>query len=169
MNFFEMTKARYSVRKYADRPVEAAKLDAILEAARNAPTANNNQPQKIFVMQSPGALDRVDSFTRGRFKAPLVMVICYDKNKSWKRKDGYDAGEVDCGIIGTHIMFAALEQGLGTCWVAMFNEATMRTALGIPDNLIPVAVIALGYPDDSSAPYRYHYERKPLEETVEFQ
>ncbi|MFA5006672.1 MAG: nitroreductase family protein [Candidatus Izemoplasmatales bacterium] len=166
MTFLEMTKARYSVRTYASTPVEPEKLERILEAIRNAPTAHNAQPQRVFVMQSPAALADVDACTRGRFGAPLVLVICYDETVSWKRKDYYDAGQVDCGIVGTHVMFAALEQGLGTCWVAMFNAAEMAKRLELPDHVIPIAVMPVGYPALGSVPYPFHDQRRLVTDLV---
>ncbi|HAQ56616.1 MAG TPA: nitroreductase [Acholeplasmatales bacterium] len=166
MNFLSMTKARYSVRKFSADPVEPERLDRILEAARNAPTAHNNQPQRIFVMQSPEALAIVDACTRGRFGAPVVLILCYDANESWKRKDGYDSGEVDLGIIGTHIMFEAVEQGLGTCWIAMFKPEEVRLRLSLPDHINPIAMMPIGHPAPDAEPYQFHDQRRLLADTV---
>lgn len=166
MTFLALTKQRYSVRKFSAEPVETERLDRILEAARNAPTAHNNQPQRIYVMQSPEAIATVDACTRGRFGAPVVLILCYDALESWKRKDGYDSGEVDLGIVGTHIMFEAVEQGLGTCWVAMFNPTEVRLRLGLPDSIIPVAVMPVGHPAPDATPYLFHDQRRLLADTV---
>lgn len=168
MNYLEMSKNRYSVRKYIQKEVEQEKINKILEAIQNAPTAHNNQPQKIYVMKSKEALELVDTFTKGRFKAPLVFVICFDNTLSWKRQDGYDSGEVDCGIIGTHLMFEALEQGLGSCWVAMFNKDVLREKLNLSENIIPIAIMPVGYADPGFEPFAYHFQRKDLIETVEY-
>lgn len=168
MTFLKMTKTRYSVRKFQDQPVEKDKIDKILTAVNNAPTAHNNQPQKIFVMQSPEALAMIDQCTHGRFGAPLVLVIAYDHDQSWKRKDGYDSGEVDVGIIGTHIMFEALEQGLGSCWVANFHEDILKQSLQLPENISPIALISVGYIAADSVPGPFHEQRKELIETVQF-
>ncbi|MFH0992713.1 MAG: nitroreductase family protein [bacterium] len=169
MDFITMTKERFSVRQYSDQPVESEKIDRILTAARLAPTAHNNQPQRIFVMRTPEALATVDACTRGRFGAPLVLVLCYDKTTSWKRKDGYDSGEVDCGIVGTHILFAAFEQGLGSCWVAMFKAEELRDRLHLDASVIPIAVFPIGYPAADSTPFAFHFEKRPKEETIFFQ
>jgi nitroreductase len=168
MTFLKMTKIRYSVRKFLDQAVEKEKVNKILIAANNAPTAHNNQPQKMWVMQSPETLALIDQCTRGRFGAPLVLVIAYDQTQSWKRKDGYDSGEVDVGIIGTHVMFEALELGLGSCWVANFHEEILKESLKLPDNIVPIALISIGYIAEDSAPFPAHDLRKKLEETVEF-
>jgi len=168
MDFLDMAKNRFSVRKYSNQPIEREKIDLILKAAQAAPTAHNDQPQVIYVMQSSEALALVDTFTRGRFNAPIVFVLCYDNKISWKRKDGYDSGEVDCGIIGTHIMFEALDQGLGSCWVAMFNLELLKEKLGLGENIVPIAVIPVGYPAANALPFQFHFERKSLSKTVEF-
>lgn len=78
MNFNELTRARYSLRKFDPRPIEEEKLHLLLQAAQSAPTAHNNQPQYILVCKSPDALARVDRCTTMHFGAPVVLVVCYD-------------------------------------------------------------------------------------------
>ena len=70
MDFAKLAAERYSLRKFSDRPVEAEKLSAVLEAGRNAPTAHNLQPQRIFVLQSSEALEKVDGCTGAHFHPP---------------------------------------------------------------------------------------------------
>ena len=168
MTFLEMTQARYSVRKFAATPIEPEKIQTILAAVRNAPTAHNNQPQKIFVVQSTEGIASIDKCSRGRYNAPVVFVLGYDKSLSWKRKDGYDAGEVDCGILGTHILFAAHEMGLGSCWIALFHPEILKELFQLPDSYVPVALIPMGYIAADAVPFEFHFQRKPLSETVEF-
>jgi len=96
MNFLELIEKRYSVRNYSDKPLEQEKLDIILEAGRLAPTAVNEQPQRIFVLKSEEALSKVRSICRYAFNAPVVLLVCYDKNVSWKADkygDVFDAGK----------------------------------------------------------------------------
>ncbi|MBP1554105.1 MAG: nitroreductase family protein, partial [Oscillospiraceae bacterium] len=98
MDFLKLIEQRYSVRSYSDRPVEQEKLDKILEAGRLAPTAVNEQPQRIFVLRSPGALSKVREICRYAFNAPVVLLVCYDKNISWKADkygDDFDAGQMN--------------------------------------------------------------------------
>lgn len=78
MNFNELTRARYSLRKFDPRPIEEEKLHLLLQAAQSAPTAHNNQPQYLLVCKSPDALARVDRCTTMHFGAPVVLVVCYD-------------------------------------------------------------------------------------------
>jgi nitroreductase len=102
MNFKELAAARYSVRQFKNKPVEKERLDLILEAARIAPTAANKQPQRILVVNGAEGLEKVDACTPCRFGAPLVFIICYDRNETWIRKfDGAQSGEVDASIVTT--------------------------------------------------------------------
>ncbi|MDR1643630.1 MAG: nitroreductase family protein, partial [Clostridiales bacterium] len=88
MSFLDLATKRFSVRSYTSQPVEAEKIDAILECARLAPTAGNTQSQRIRVLADQESLAKVDESTRCRFGAPLVFMICYDEDACWKRFDG---------------------------------------------------------------------------------
>ena len=102
MNFATLSAQRYSLRKFSDRPVEAEKLSAILESGRNAPTAHNNQPQRIFVLQSREALEKADGCINSHFHPPVMLIVAYDPTVSWKREgDGKEFGEVDAAIAAT--------------------------------------------------------------------
>ena len=165
--FLELAKARYSVRKYKPAPVEQEKLEKILEAGRVAPTAHNNQPHRIKVLTDAGDLAKMDGCTRCRFGAPAALLICYDKNESWKRSfDGADSGEVDASIITTHMMMEAQDLGLGTCWVMYFDPAKTIEAFALPEHIVPLAFLPLGYPADDAAPGPMHGERLALEEIL---
>lgn len=113
MQFEDVLNKRYSVRKFDGRKVEKEKVDAILNAARMAPTAKNNQPQRIFVLESGDALEKLKKSTIYHFNAPLAFLICYDNTLSWTRPfDGKDCGQVDAAIITTYMMLEATAQGL---------------------------------------------------------
>jgi nitroreductase len=155
MNFQELIKKRYSVRAYRPDPVEEDKLARVLEAARLAPTAANRQAFRIIVLPTKGReteLRRVygrDWFT----EAPLVLAVCAVPAESWVRKtDGWSAAEVDATIAMAHIVLAAAEEGLGTCWIAAFDPGAAREVLGLPADVIPSAFTPLGYPADSPTP-----------------
>ena len=165
MRFQELIRARYSVRAYKPDPVEDEKLARVLEAARLAPTAANRQPFRVIIVPTKGReadLRRVygrDWFTQ----APLVLAVCAVPSESWVRKyDGWNAAEVDATIAMTHIVLAAAEEGLGTCWIAAFDPKAAREVLGLPSDIIPSAFTPLGYPADSLAPKK----RRPLAELV---
>ena len=115
MDFEKLSAERYSLRKFDTRPVEQEKLDLILEAGRNAPTAHNNQPQRIFVFRSPEALEKADACMDCHFHAPVVIGVGYDPKESWHREhDGKDHGEIDAAIAVTQMMLQAADLGLGT-------------------------------------------------------
>jgi len=160
MDFSELVKKRYSVRAYKPDPVEDDKLATILEAARLAPTAANRQAFRIIVVRTKGReedLRRVygrDWFVR----APLVIAVCAVPGEAWVRRDGWSAAETDATIVTTHIILAAADLGLGTCWIANFDPAAAREVLGLSEGVVPVAFTPLGYPADAPQPKK----RKPV-------
>lgn len=167
MDFLELAQKRYSVRNYADRPVEEETLKKILEAGRLAPTAVNFQPQKIFVLKSEEAMAKLRSATRMAYNAPMAMLICYDRSISWKAHrfgDDYDAGPMDADIVTTMMMLQATELGLGTLWVRGYRTQDILDAFPMPENIVPVCILVLGYPAEEPAKNRT--SRKPLEDTV---
>lgn len=167
MDFYELTKARYSVRKYADKPVEPEKLDKILAAGACAPTAKNRQPQRIYVLESREAVEKMRAITRCAFDAPVVLLVCGDKEEAWTNPfNGRNSCEMDCSIVTTQMMLQAQELGLGTCWACWFDTEQTKAAFQIPENQEVYAILPLGYPAESSVPSAMHDNRKPLEETV---
>lgn len=167
MTFLELAAKRYSLRQFSNAPVEKEKLDKILEAGRIAPTACNNQPQSILVLQSPAALDKLKKCTPCHFDAPMALIICYDKNTSWKRPyDQKDHGDIDASIVCASMMFEAAELGLGTTWVCYFDPAAVSREFSLPENIIPSSILPLGYPSDNAVPAPLHAQRKPVGETV---
>lgn len=173
-----MSKERYSVRKFSEKKVEAEKLEKILEAGRLAPTAKNSQSQRIFVLQSPAALEKINEATPMAYKAPVVLMVCYDSNQSYKNPSDtaytyfpcgqYDGGEVDAAIVTTAMMFQAAELGLGSLWARGFDAKKITDAFGLEPNLHLVCLLDIGYPAADSAPSPRHGDRKALSETVQY-
>ena len=169
MEFLQLSEARYSLRKFSDRPVEAEKLAAILEAGRNAPTAHNLQPQRIFVLRSPEALEKADACTAAHFHPPVILVVAYDPEAAWKREtDGKNHGEIDASIAATQMMLEAADLGIGTTYVGMFEPEKLLAAFPEMAGLCPIAMLPLGYPAEGAHPSRLHADRKPLEELVKY-
>jgi nitroreductase len=168
MNFRELAAERYSVRQFKNEPVEQAKIDLVLEAARLAPTAANKQPQRILVITGEEALARVDNCTSCRFAAPLVFLVSYDTNVCWVRGkyDKAKSGEIDASIVATHMMLQAADIGLGTTWVMHFDPVKTREEFGLPPNIIPVAFLPAGYPAGDAAPSGMHALREPPEKLI---
>ena len=169
MDFEKLSAERYSLRKYSDRPVEPEKLALILEAGRNAPTAHNLQPQRIFVIQSPEALEKADGCMGSHFHPPVILVVAYDPEAAWKREtDGKNHGEIDAAIAATQMMLQAADLGLGTTYVGMFEPEKLWAAFPEMQGTMPVAMLTLGYPAEGAHPSRLHASRKPLEELVKY-
>lgn len=168
MDFSELAKARFSVRAYKKDAIEEEKLAAVLEAGRVAPTACNKQPQKIFVAQSRESREALASVCRFTFDAPAVLVIGYDKERSWQNDlmPGYESGETDAAIVCTHMMLAAWEQGLGSCWVAWFNADDVAKALSLPENIRVTALLPIGYPAEDAVPSKLHTRIRDFEDTI---
>lgn len=168
MAYIDMARERFSVRKFAEKPVEQEKIDLILEAARVAPTAANRQPQRIYVLRSEEAIEKARQVTGYIFNAPLVFLICYNVDEAWhnSREDGYHAGEMDASIICDQMMMEATDLGLGTLWVRGYATDELAAAFDLPENIIPACMLDVGYAADDCEPSPMHSSRRPLEETV---
>lgn len=168
MTFMELARDRYSVRKFSDKAVEKEKIDAIIEAGKVAPTAKNYQPQIIYIIKSEDALAKINEISPCIYGAPVVLLICYDADTVWKnsRRPGYDTGEVDASIVGTHMMLEAWEQGIGSCWVGVFNDQDIIKAFELPENIKPVALLPIGYAAEGSEPAPMHDTFKEISDFV---
>lgn len=169
MDFKALSAARYSLRKFSSQSVEQEKLDLILEAGRNAPTAHNNQPQRVFVLRTPEALEKADACAHSHFHPPIILAVAYDPAVSWKREiDGKDHGEIDAAIAATQMMLQAADLGLGTTYVGMFDAEKLLAAFPEMAGTVPIALLPLGYPAEGARPARLHTDRKPMEELVKY-
>ena len=167
MDFNQLIKKRYSVRAYKSDCVEEEKLQQVLEAARLAPTAANRQPFQFIVIHTKGKeaeLKRIyepDWFTQ----PPLIICVCATPAQAWSRIDKKNYSEVDATIAMDHLILAAADLGLGTCWIAAFNPTAAREVLGLPVNVEPIAFTPLGYPADEPREKR----RKPISQLVRYE
>ena len=168
MEFSEVVRSRYACKKYSDRPVEAEKLNAVLEAGRLAPTAKNLQEQRIYVLQGE-ALALADQVTPCRYGAGTVLAVAYDKNNVYTYPDGsHSSGTEDAVIVATHMMLAAADEGLNSCWINNFRAVDLEKILGLPENEELVMMLDLGYAAEGAGPLPNHSLRKPLEDTVTY-
>lgn len=169
MEFKEVIRSRYSCRKYSDKAVETEKLDAILEAGRVAPTAKNLQEQRIYVLQSEDALAKIDSVTPCRFGAPIVIAVAFDKNNVYTYPgEMKTSGDEDATIVATHMILAAADEGLGSCWLNRFDPQKTAELLGLPENEELVMLMDVGYAAEDAAPSPMHDKRKEISETVRY-
>lgn len=164
MDFQELIRRRYSVREYRPEPVSEEALARILEAGRLAPTAANRQPFRIVVLWTAGrheALGRV--YVRRWFlQAPVVLCVCGVPGEAWVRKDGRSHMDVDAAIVMDHMILAATDEGLGTCWIANFDVDAAREAFELRAGEVPLLLTPLGRAADRPGPK----ERKRLDDIV---
>ena len=169
MEFKEVVKARYSSKKFDPAQVEKEKLDAIKEAGRLAPTAKNLQEQHIYIVQSPEVLAKIDSITPCRYGAPTVLVVAFDKNNVFTYPGGKrDSGVEDATIVATHLILAAADEGVDSCWINFLDPDKLAEALGLPENEEVLMVMDLGYAAEGAGPLPNHTSRKDLAETVSY-
>ncbi len=168
VDFDQLIQTRYSVRAYRSDPVPDELLQRVLRAGILAPTACNRQPFRIIVIQTAPRREELSRlYPRGPWlvEAPLVLAVVGVLGEAWvRRSDGLNHYLVDAAIVMDHMVLAATEAGLGTCWVCAFDPAVARQTLALPEGVQPVAFTPLGHPSGAStAPPRV---RRPLEELV---
>lgn len=171
MEFTDLIRSRESIRNYdPDRPLPKDVLGRILEAGRLAPSACNIQPWKFLVISSPVMLGRVRAcYDREWFKeAPHILVVVGDKEKAWKRStDGYISIETDVAIALTHLILAAENEGVGTCWIANYNTDILREALSLEAHRVVYSITPLGY-QKTGFKKAGNKKRKPIEDVAVF-
>lgn len=158
----ELIKSRRSIRKYKNTPVKEEDLNLILEAAMYAPTARNKQPWHFIIVNDRPALDRMMENHPNMSMlstAPCAIIVCGDKTIS---EEGYCI--TDSAAATENILLAAKELGYGTCWCAVYpradREEFISSIFGLPEEILPFSVIALGYPDEEKeCPERFKPDR----------
>ncbi len=169
MTFTELAKARYSVRKFSDKPIEPAKLNTILQAAQLAPTAKNLQPFHIYVVQSKEGMEKMRTLTPCHYGAPVVLIFTKNTQEEWHHPQAeVTSGVEDVSIAATHTMLAACEQGLGSCWLNFFIPQEVAQAYDLPAHEIPVVLMPVGYAAADCAPADRHTLRKELQNLVTY-
>ncbi len=169
MEFTDVIKNRYSCKKYSDRQLESDKLTAILEAGQVAPTAKNLQEQHVYVLQSEEVLKKIDEVTPCRYGAPTVLVVTFDKQNVFTYPGGsQNSGMEDATIVATHMMLAAANAGVDSCWVNFFDPQVLSEMLSLPENEQILMVMDLGYAAAGAGPLANHHSRKALTETVTY-
>ena len=167
MNFEDIIRNRTSVRKFSNKKLETEKLNKILEAGRLAPTAKNNQPIKIYVVNSNEWIEKIDKATKCRYGAQTVLIVCGNKDEAY-HKGNYTTYEMDSCIIGTHMMLEATNLEVDNIWVESFDENILREEFNIPNELTPVLLMPLGYKTEDCPINPLHDKRKAIEDIVEY-
>lgn len=169
MDFLKLAKERYSLRFFDGRPLSDEDINTILTAAKLAPTAKNQQPQRIYVLKSEEALTKLNECTKCGFGCKTAFLVCYDKELSWKRRfDGADAGYVDTAIVVTHMTLAAADIGAGSTIVMAYDADKAIKEFDLPENIVPVCFLVAGYPSEDAVQNERHNIRKEIEEFTYF-
>ena len=165
MEVYDSIRIRKSVRAYLDKPIEREKLGRVLNAVRLAPSAGNRQEWRFVVVTDPEKRSRLAEEAAGqRFmaEAPVVVAACAETDGKIMRC-GEACYPIDVAIAVDHLTLAAVAEGLGTCWIGSFDPDTVRRILEIPEQIVVVELLPLGYPKD---PKPVTKSRLPLETIV---
>ncbi|NLE45065.1 MAG: nitroreductase [Chloroflexi bacterium] len=167
MEYSELIGKRYSVRSYRSLEVSDEQLQHVLDAARLAPSAANRQPFQLIVIRTAGREEELRRIYRPEWftQAPIVICAVGVPAWGWTRRDGKCYIDVDVAIAMDHLILAAADQGLGTCWIGAFDPDAAREILGLPEDVEPIAFTPLGYPADQLGPK----QRKPLTDLVRYE
>ena len=148
MEFIDVINERYSVRGYLDKEVEKEKLDYVLKAATIAPTGVNAQPFKVYVIDTKKYKDELSEIYGAKWfvEAPLVLAVVGIKNKAWTRPwDQKNIADIDATIVMDHMILAAADVGLGTCYIGAFKKYRAHEFLDLDENEEVVLFTPLGY------------------------
>lgn len=159
MEFFEALRTRRSIRKYTSQPIAREDVQVMLEAAMLAPSASNRQPWHFVVVDDRVTLDRIAAehpYAKMAADAPLAVVVCGDLDA--EKTKGFWVQ--DCSAATQNLMLAARALGIGSVWCGLHpvedRVAPVRRILGLPDNIIPLSLVVMGYPaQDFSQADRY--------------
>lgn len=170
MDFLQLAKQRCTTREFTEKRIEKDELERILAAGRLAPTACNQQPQRMIVVQKPENICKVQKAYQ-TFGSQCVLIVCQDKSNPLIRPyDNKCSGDLDIGIVCDHMMLAARELEIGSVMVGLFDPDILRKEFDIPEFIEPTALIILGYPSDGFlSADRHETERKALEETIMYE
>jgi nitroreductase len=167
MDFLELAKERYSVRKMKPEKIKQEDLNKILEAARLSPTAKNLQRERLLVIDTEEGIEKIKQCTSCDFGASTIIVISYEKDdEQYESENSRKYGLIDTGIVATHMCLEATDLGLGTTMVGLFDRELTKKLFNIPAKYQPELLLPIGYIDRK--PSRLHEDRKPIEELVKY-
>lgn len=165
MEFMNVVTGRESIRKYDGRKPTQEQINQILEAGRWAPTAFNKQPQRVFILESDEALSKMDQVHPCRYKAPVVLLVCGDATAAAGHGDNSTAA-VDATIAATHMLLAAYNAGVDSVWAGVHEPEKTREIFGLPETMVPICFIDLGFRPEGFKGNRDHCKRNPLEHMI---
>ena len=148
MEFIDVINERYSVRGYLDKPVEDEKLEYVLKAASIAPTGINAQAFKVYVIDAKKYKEDLSKIYGAKWftEAPYVLCVVAIMDKAWTRPwDGRNIADIDATIVMDHMILAAQDVGLGTCYIGAFKKYEAHKFLNLKENEEPILFTPLGY------------------------
>ncbi|MCL5282639.1 MAG: nitroreductase family protein [Planctomycetes bacterium] len=166
MDVSQAIRNRYSCRHYQDRPLEQTTLAAVLEAARQAPSAKNLQDWRFVVVTDKQTKQKVAAAANNQTfleEAGAIIIACTVSDHVMRC--GQAVGPIDVAIALEHTALQATELGLATCWIGSFYADKVKSVVGIPENVTIIELMALGYPADSFKEHR----REALNRIVSFE
>lgn len=170
MDIYSAVKERRSIRSFLKREIPEEIIHRLTEALMWAPSAGNLQSRKFYFIRDERLKRLISTAALNQAFiscAPIVIVCCADSRIGlhYGRRgiELYSIQDVSASIMC--MMLVALDNGLGTCWVGAFREEEISKALGLPDNLRPVALVPVGYPERIPRPT----SRVSIDEAVKFQ
>ena len=150
MEFIDVITERYSVRGYLDKEVEKEKLEYVLKAATIAPTGVNAQPFKVFVIDTKKHKEALSKIYGAKWfvEAPYVLCVVAIIDQAWTRPwDKKNIADIDATIVMDHMILAAQDVGLGTCYIGAFKKQEAHRFLNLDENEEAVLFTPLGYPN----------------------
>ena len=167
MDFETLCKERYSVRKFSSKTIPDELLKKVLEVGNTAPSAKNQNPVRLIICKSDDALDKAKECSPCVYGAPVVIIVCVDKNVCWNSStDDRSSDDIDATLVGSQIMLSATENGLGTCFVLLFDPEKTKAFFSLPDNIKPVFFLPIGYIAEDCKPNERHFIRNNLEDII---
>lgn len=123
----------------------------------------------MYVLQSPEALAKEDQITPCRYGAPTVLLVAFDKDNVFTYPGGKrDSGVEDASIVATHLILAAADEGVDSCWINFFDPEKAAEIFSLPENEEVLMLLDLGYAAEGAGPLPNHNSRKELSETVSY-
>ncbi len=170
MELIDIMNRRFSVRKFDGRKPEQEKLNAVLLAGNMAPTAKNQQPQRVYVLESDEALKKLDTLTHCRYGASTVLLFTYNVEEDWQnpKEEGVHSGVEDVSITATYMMLRAAELDLDTCWCNFFGNTELEKTFDLPKNERSVLIMPIGYAAEGTQPTSMHLNKKSLDSIVKY-
>jgi len=165
MKFKVLCKTRYSVRSFSNQLIEKEKLEYVLDYGRLAPTAKNQQPVRILILQSKDNLEKAKICSPCTFNSPCVLIFCTDTNICFNSADGTrTSADIDATLVGSQVMLACAEQGLGSCFVLLFDANKTKELFNLPENIKPIFYMPIGYPAEDAIVNVRHNQRYSIDE-----